>query len=113
MCPGRHCAHALNWCTTISSHRSLHCCLCPQAPPGSPASDAGLQPTYRDKAGNLILGDVIVGLDGQPVNKLGDLLAALDAKRVGDQVQLEVMRDGQRVAVGVKLGERVLGQGAE
>eukprot|EP00877_Chromochloris_zofingiensis_P012461 jgi/Chrzof1/7469/Cz02g25040.t1 len=84
-----------------------------EAPPGSPASDAGLQPTYRDKAGNLILGDVIVGLDGQPVNKLGDLLAALDAKRVGDQVQLEVMRDGQRVAVGVKLGERVLGQGAE
>ncbi len=35
-----------------------------EVPPGSPAAAAGLRHTHRDIFGDVILGDVIVGLEG-------------------------------------------------
>ena len=63
----------------------------PQVPRGSPADKAGLQGSYRDpSSGAIVLGDIIVGVDGRPVTTYTDLLDALDTKKVGDTVQVGV-----------------------
>lgn len=38
-----------------------------QVPGNSPAAKAGIQPTTRGFAGNIVLGDVIVAVDNKPV----------------------------------------------
>ena len=43
-------------------------CASLQVPPGSTVEKAGLVPTGRGFAGNIILGDVIVAVDGKPVS---------------------------------------------
>eukprot|EP00210_Caulerpa_lentillifera_P003562 g3398.t1 len=59
---------------------------------GSPADKAGLQGTYRDDAGRLHLGDVIIQLNDQNIKTSSDLFRKLDQLSVGDEVKLKVMR---------------------
>jgi hypothetical protein len=61
-------------------------CLVLEVPAGSPAAAAGLRPTSRDVFGDLVLGDIIVGLDTRPVGGARDLVAALDERKPGDKV---------------------------
>ncbi|PNW73389.1 hypothetical protein CHLRE_14g630550v5 [Chlamydomonas reinhardtii] len=84
-----------------------------EVPPGSPAHAAGLRPTHRDIFGDLVLGDVVVGLDGKPVRSAADLYDILDEHRVGDRIKLDVLRDGKATGLTVTLGERVLGGSEE
>ena len=52
-------------------------------------------------------GDIIVGVDGQPLNQAADLLTYLERnKSPGDTVNLTVSRDGQQQTVAVTLGTR-------
>ncbi|KAF6258898.1 trypsin-like cysteine/serine peptidase domain-containing protein [Scenedesmus sp. NREL 46B-D3] len=82
--------------------------------PGSPAARAGLRPTSRNSAGDLVLGDIIQSVDGNPVSSARDLLEQLDAKRVGDKVVVDVLRGGrQRLSFSLQLADRVLGSGTE
>ena len=60
--------------------------------PGSPAEGSGLEP-----------GDVVVGIDGEPVAGAEDLVNAIAAHEPGDRVTLE-LADGSSVEV--ELGER-------
>jgi 2-alkenal reductase len=81
--------------------------------PGSPAARAGLRST-NPQAGDL--GDVIVEAEGAPVRRLADLTNALDRLGVGQNVDLMLLRDGQRVAVSVPIediGERETGRGGK
>ena len=71
---------------------------------GSPADRAGLRAAEMTGAGRVQLGDVIVGLDGKPIEDFGDLDAELDAHQFGDSVTLTVRRNGQRREVDVTLG---------
>ncbi|GLI67696.1 hypothetical protein VaNZ11_011962 [Volvox africanus] len=80
-----------------------------EVPPGSPAHAAGLRPTHRDIFGDLVLGDVVVGLDGKAVRSSADVYDILDEHRVGDRVKLDVVRDGKQTSLTVTLGERLLG----
>ncbi|GIL66100.1 hypothetical protein Vafri_19704 [Volvox africanus] len=80
-----------------------------EVPPGSPAHAAGLRPTHRDIFGDLVLGDVVVGLDGKAVRSSADVYDILDDHRVGDRVKLDVVRDGKQTSLTVTLGERLLG----
>lgn len=85
-----------------------------QVTPGSPAARAGLRPTSRNSAGDLVLGDIIQSVDGNPVSSARDLLEQLDAKRVGDKVVVDVLRGGrQRLSFSLQLADRVLGSGTE
>ena len=59
---------------------------------GSPADKAGLQP-----------GDVIRGVDGQPVVASGDLPAIISRSAPGESVKLEVWRKGGRVELSARL----------
>ena len=62
---------------------------------GSPAEVAGLEP-----------GDVIVVFDGKPVKDLYEYSDALYSHKPGDEVDIVVLRDGQRLTLHVKLGKR-------
>jgi S1-C subfamily serine protease len=64
-----------------------------QVEPGSPADDAGIR-----------AGDVITGIDGEPVDEPGDLLAQLRTRDPGDRVQLRILRNGEEQTVEVELG---------
>lgn len=70
-----------------------------QVVPNSPASSAGLRGLGNDGTIN----DIIVGADGQPMKSLDDLYRLLDRKQFGETVELEILRNGNRVTVPVKL----------
>ncbi|KAJ9507395.1 hypothetical protein QJQ45_006357 [Haematococcus lacustris] len=46
--------------------------------PGGPADLAGVQPTWRELSGRLLLGDIITAINGRTVRTQKDLFAALD-----------------------------------
>jgi serine protease Do len=60
--------------------------------PDTPTERAGLQQ-----------GDVIVTVDGEPVNRLNDLQRTVASRRPGEQVHLEVIRYGEQKALDVRL----------
>lgn len=70
--------------------------------PGAPADRAGLRP---DSA-NGSPGDVIVGLNGRPVDALEDLLTLLAELQPGDRVRVRVVRGGGVVDLDAVLGVR-------
>ncbi|MFA6093676.1 MAG: trypsin-like peptidase domain-containing protein [Elusimicrobiota bacterium] len=57
---------------------------------GSPAEQAGLRGIRRNSSGRLVLGDIIVGIDEQPVKEYADLSAVLDRYKVGDTVTVRL-----------------------
>jgi S1-C subfamily serine protease len=63
--------------------------------PGSPADQGGL-----------LLGDTLVGLDGQPLRQMDDLVTLLSGDRVGKSVSLRIVRGGKVQEVSVTIGER-------
>jgi len=79
--------------------------------PGGPADEAGLRGSGRtvtvDGIEHRVGGDVVVALDGRPVEAFDDLVAHLiNSTEVGQQVTLRVLRDGREQQVEVTLGER-------
>jgi S1-C subfamily serine protease len=71
--------------------------------PGGSAAAAGLRPTVRDERGRLVLGDIIVAIDGQPVSNSGDLVLALEQRDAGDKVRVTIKRNDQQRDVQVVL----------
>ncbi|MBN1805901.1 MAG: trypsin-like peptidase domain-containing protein [Sedimentisphaerales bacterium] len=71
--------------------------------PGGPADKAGLQPTKRDSRGRILLGDLIVSIDGKPVGESEDLYRILDSLRIGDTVKIGVVRSGKETEFNVTL----------
>ena len=56
--------------------------------------------------GGLMIGDILVGLSGQPVSDPDELLARLSGSQVGSALAVEVLRGGQLTRVSVTVGER-------
>ncbi|MFZ5766965.1 MAG: S1C family serine protease [Thermodesulfobacteriota bacterium] len=73
-----------------------------QVEPGSSAEKAGLRGVRR-LGGELYLGDIIIGINGNPVASLDDLRQELDRYKVGDGVTLKIIRDNQEFQVDVVL----------
>jgi len=71
---------------------------------GSSAERAGIRPAYRDRRGRVVVGDVIVAIDGEPVRSGGELGLALEQRRESDTVTLTVDRESQRLELRVTLG---------
>ena len=71
---------------------------------GSGADRAGLEATYRDRRGRVVLGDVIVTLDGKAVESSLDLILLLERYRAGDRVAVGIKRGDDRRDVDVVLG---------
>ena len=68
--------------------------------PNSPAAEAGLA-----------TGDVVVAVDGQPVEEMGDLRLMIASAGPNTTVDLTVVRDGQEQSLSVTLDELSGGQG--
>jgi len=70
--------------------------------PGSPAERAGLRGANLQTGQ---IGDVIVGVNGKPVQRLAELTELLDQAGVGATVQLEIVRGGGRTTVPVQVAD--------
>jgi S1-C subfamily serine protease len=71
---------------------------------GSAAHIAGIKPTTRDpESGALVLGDIIISIDGTPVKDQNDLFKVLDEKAVGDDVKVGVRRGENELTLDLKL----------
>ena len=80
--------------------------------PGGPSDRAGLRAgdhaeRFQDSQYR-VGGDVIVAVGGHPIREEDDVAEALVQLAPGTDVDLQVMRDGKRRTVRVKLGERPL-----
>lgn len=62
---------------------------------GGPAEQSGL-----------LLGDILIALDGHEVGDPADLMAALGGERIGRPVELRLLRGGELKTVAVTVGER-------
>jgi len=76
-----------------------------QVQPGGPAANAGLRGMVQTEDGEIELGDIIVGVDGEKINNNDELYRALNKHRLGDTVSVEVVRNGTRMTVQVRLTE--------
>ena len=78
--------------------------------PGGPADEAGLRggdDKLRFQAGEYRTGgDVVLQLDGRDVSDPNALSQLVASKRPGDEVELTILRDGEKQQVEVTLGER-------
>ncbi|MGE5892831.1 MAG: S1C family serine protease, partial [bacterium] len=71
---------------------------------GSNAEAAGLRGT-RQRGAEIILGDIITGVNGKPVSDYDSLRNELDRYKVGDRVVLQVTRDEEKIEIPVLLEE--------
>jgi S1-C subfamily serine protease len=67
---------------------------------------ASIEPGSPADRGGLVLGDVLLALDGVRLEEMDDLLAALGPERVGKKVAVDVLRGGEPRTVQVEIGER-------
>jgi S1-C subfamily serine protease len=58
-----------------------------------------------DRAG-VLLGDILVALDGNPVTDPRDVLAALTPEKVGQAIRVRLLRGGQPTDLSVTVGQR-------
>lgn len=69
----------------------------------SNAFRAGLRATRRTRDGQILLGDIIVGIGDKKVETANDLLLAFEEFEIGDTVQLKVIRDRRTISLDVEL----------
>lgn len=75
--------------------------------PGSPAARYGLRGIYRDEGGNLVFGDILTAVNGQPVSSTTDLYLELEKYKPGQTVQLTIIRNEQEAIAEIVLGSSV------
>jgi 2-alkenal reductase len=82
---------------------------------GSPAEKVGIRPADDEIEFQGVTlprgGDVIVAVDGRRLTRTDDLADVVSEMSAGERVRLELMRDGERRAVEVRLGQRPLDSG--
>lgn len=72
--------------------------------PDGPAEAAGLIATARDDEGRVVMGDLILEVDGKEVKDRSELLSILQDYTAGDTVLLRVQRGGEVRVVELELG---------
>ncbi len=71
--------------------------------PGKPLA-GGLRETTVGRDGAIALGDVIVAVEGKPIESVAQLLARLDDFKPGDTVGVTVLRQGRATTLPITLG---------
>ena len=69
----------------------------------SSADYAGLKGLRRNVLGQVILGDIIIGIGGQAVTNGDELSEELEKYKVGDRIDVIILRDDQHFRVKVEL----------
>jgi len=81
---------------SLAHRMGLEGAIVVEVSPGSGAAHAGIRPTRRNAAGRIVLGDLIVAVDGAAVRTGDDLTSLLSDHRVGDTVTVTVQRGDRR-----------------
>ena len=66
----------------------------------------GIEDDSPAAKGGLLVGDILVGLAGEPINDPDQLLTRLSGIIVGKETPVEILRGGQLMTIAVKIGER-------
>ena len=76
--------------------------------PAGPAATAGLRGSGISDLGELLPGgDLIIAIDGRPINNPDELISFLVFQtEVGQTISLTIIRDGQQIDVPLTLGQR-------
>lgn len=74
---------------------------------GGAAQKAGLKGISQDNYGDIILGDIILSIDGEKMSDMDNIYQLLDKKKIGDTVQVKVLRDEKEVTIPVQLAARM------
>ena len=69
---------------------------------GGSAGRAGLRGLSQD-GDSVILGDIIISVDGVSINDIDDLYRFLDKKKIGETIRVFIYREGKRLTVPVRL----------
>ena len=72
---------------------------------GFPAENAGMVGARRGSRGEIILGDVILEIDGERVANNDEFLSAMEKHRVGDTIDIVTTREGVEKRFRVELSE--------
>jgi S1-C subfamily serine protease len=64
--------------------------------PKSAAAKAGLQGVKETRGGDLMFGDIIVGVDGTPIRTNDDFLAIMDRHQAGDKIKITYTRNKEK-----------------
>jgi S1-C subfamily serine protease len=65
-----------------------------------------VQPGSAAEGGGMLVGDVVVAIDGSELRNMSDLVAEVRRRAPGDSVRFDVLRSGQSLQLTVVLGER-------
>ena len=66
----------------------------------------GVESDSPAEAAGLMVGDIIVAIDGQPVNNHDELLSSLSGDVIDKSTPVEILRGGQPQSINVKIGAR-------
>ncbi len=70
---------------------------------GGSADRAGLRGARETQAGRIELGDIVVAIDGKPVETIDNMMDLMEAHKVGDQVTLDIIRANKRQQISLTL----------
>jgi len=70
---------------------------------GGAAERAGLRGLSQDSAGEMVLGDIITTIDNEKITDQDGLYRLLDRHKIGDTIQVEIIRNGRKSTVPVRL----------
>jgi S1-C subfamily serine protease len=99
---------------TLTRRLGLKGALIGKLEPGGAAARAGLRPTRRDEEGDVQWGDLIVAVDGRPIEGVEELLSAIERRAVGDGVKLTVQRGlGTRQEESLEVAVTLGGEGED
>ena len=76
-----------------------------RAYPGLPAEKAGITGAYKDSRGQIVLGDIITGIDGKPIRNHDDYYNILESYEPGDTVEVTSRLGDKNVTYRVELIE--------
>jgi S1-C subfamily serine protease len=69
----------------------------------SSSAAAVLKGVKITRNGSVFPGDIIIAVEGKPVDSVSKLVARMDDFRVGDQVRLSLIRNGKKAEARVTL----------
>jgi S1-C subfamily serine protease len=72
-------------------------------PKGSSAETAGLRAAQIMRDGSIVPGDIIIAVDGKPVESVGRLFSSLDEFKVGSTIRITIVRGTAKMDVSVVL----------
>lgn len=65
--------------------------------PNTPAATAGLKGSYINRYGQIVMGDVVIALNGHPVADYDALYNLISKMKVGEEITLTIVRQGNEM----------------